>query len=141
MSEAKKPVVFILVVFAAVAAIAAISKLREGTELIPWCTNLADAQAQAKSLNKPVFAYFTATWCRPCQSMKKTTWADRNVEKALSAYVPVKLDVDENTQLTTKYHVSSIPLFVIIDDAGEVKASHAGALAPDEFLSWLNESR
>jgi len=141
MNEANKPIIFIFVVFAAVAGIVGISKLREGSDRIPWRTNLSGAQSEARAQNKPVFAYFTATWCGPCQSMKKTTWSDKKVEEALSAYVPVKLDVDENTQLAMQYKASSIPLFVVMDDQGNVKASTSGALGPSEFLAWLNQSR
>jgi thioredoxin-related protein len=81
--------------------------------------------------------YFTATWCGPCQEMKRTTWADAKVEEALRGFVPVKIDVDDNAELARKYAVTSIPKVILIDKDGNSVRSTEGYLKPDRFLAWL----
>ncbi len=96
------------------------------------------ATVEAQTANKPLFLYFTATWCGPCQSLKSTTWADADVEKALSAYVPVKIDIDEHPDLARNYPSDGIPHFVIANGDGKMLREQIGAMRPEDFLSWLN---
>jgi len=110
-------------------------------EKIPWVTDYAAAQAQSVKSGKPLFLYFTATWCGPCQSLKATTWADSRVASDLDHFVAVKLDIDvpENKALAVKYHVdqAGIPFFVVMDKQGNFVRSTVGALPPDMFLEWM----
>lgn len=110
----------------------------EGREIIPWRTDYGAATAEAQKTNRPLFLYFTANWCEPCQSLKHTTWASAEVEKALSDYVPVKIDVDENSELAKQYpgH-GSIPHFVVLGKDREIVREGEGAADPQEFLVWL----
>jgi thiol:disulfide interchange protein len=109
-------------------------------ELIPWRHDFAAAQQEAEQSNKPVFAYFTAAWCGPCQQMKRTTWADANVEQALRRYVPVKIDIDQNPALALRYGADAIPHLVILNPDGSSRWTHSGYLSVTEFLTWLNEA-
>jgi thiol:disulfide interchange protein len=109
-----------------------------GPERIQWRTDFNSAAAEAKSSNKPLFLYFTATWCGPCQSLKHTTWASADVEKALSNFVPVKIDVDEHRDLAKQYPSDGIPHFVIAKDDGTKLRETVGAYPPKEFIDWLD---
>jgi thiol:disulfide interchange protein len=110
----------------------------ESKELIPWRSDLASAQAEAKKSNKPLFLYFTAAWCGPCQSLKTTTWADPSVKNALSSYVPVKIDIDEHPDLAKRYPAEGIPHFVVAQADGRPLRESVGAVPPGEFVAWLN---
>ncbi len=107
-------------------------------ERIPWRDDFAAAGRESIAAHKPVFAYFTAQWCGPCQSLRHTTWADAGVAKALSGYVPVKIDIDAHPDLAARYSPSEIPTFVVLKEDGSVAKSQTGALGPDDFLAWLN---
>jgi thiol:disulfide interchange protein len=137
MRSSKNRLGFILLLGAALFAIAGIGRLMSGRELIPWRNDLAAAQREAGTTHKPVFAYFTAQWCGPCQSLRHTTWADRAVANALQAYVPVKIDIDEHPDLAQRYAPSYIPAFVVLNGDGSVAKEQTGALSPEDFLAWL----
>ena len=137
MKASHRPLVVVFVVFAAVMAVVAVSRWQAREEIVPWREDLAAARAEAASSGKPVFAYFTAEWCGPCFTMKSTTWADRDVESALQAYVPVRIDIDRNTPVALEYGAEAIPKFAVLDELGRVVKTTEGYMAPEEFLAWL----
>jgi thioredoxin-like negative regulator of GroEL len=138
MRQSPNRIWFILLLGAALAAIAGLGRFMSGQERIPWRDDFAAANRESVAVHKPVFAYFTAAWCEPCQSLRHTTWADAAVAKALSAYVPVKIDIDAHPDLAARYAPSAIPTFVVLKEDGSVVKSETGALMPEEFLTWLN---
>lgn len=138
MNQAHKPVWFIFFVLVAMIAVVGISQTMGGRDLIPWRTDFAAAQQEARSANKPLFMYFGATWCAPCQSLKRTTWADRDVETALQGYIPVNIDIDEQRALAQQYAFSDgIPFFIVMTPEGKITKVFEGAIGPKDFLEWL----
>jgi len=130
----------LLVIFAAILLVVGYSVYSRATrkpEVIPWVADLATAKAESAKTGRPVFAYFTADWCPPCQQMKATTFADDGVKRALESYVPVKIDVDRHTGLAGQYGAHAIPTMVVIDPAGNEKARMVGYLDPDDMIKWL----
>jgi thioredoxin-related protein len=138
MREAYKPFWFILAVLCGLTLLVALSRMNDAPEIIPWRTDFAAAQREAAATGKPLFAYFTARWCEPCQRLKHTTWADKEVERALQAYIPVEIDIDTHQELAARYVPETIPVFVVLDLKGVAIKSEDGALPPDEFITWLN---
>jgi thiol:disulfide interchange protein len=140
MREAYKPFWFILAVLGALILMVGISRFTAPREIIPWRTDFASAQKEAAATHKRIFAYFTASWCGPCQNLKSTTWADTNVELALRSFVPVEIDVDANHDLAARFVPEGvIPSFVVMNSDDSVIKSETGALPPDEFLDWLKK--
>jgi thiol:disulfide interchange protein len=137
MNQSTRPFWGLFIILACVLGISAASKLFRGKEIVPWRADLSAAREESRRENKPVFAYFTAEWCGPCQSMKGTTWADRGVESALRGYVPVKIDIDENRDLAEAYSIDAVPTFAVLDGEGRVLKSATGALRPQQFLEWI----
>jgi thiol:disulfide interchange protein len=139
MSKAYRPVFIVIAVFAVVMVIANFSRNPAGAaERIPWRHDLPSARTEAAAAHKPVLAYFTATWCGPCQEMHRSTWSDAKVEAALRDYVPVILDVDQNSKAAADFGVSAIPCYVVLDDQGKAVRRGEGYRPTDEFLDWLH---
>ena len=126
-----------LIVIAAIVVVAASSMLRRPHEVIPWRIDLAAATTESRQTGKPILVDFSATWCGPCQEMRRTTWSDPRVEEALRSYIPVQIDLDANHDLAERFGVAAIPHLAIVNTDGRILASQEGALAPGELREWL----
>ncbi len=63
-----------------------------------------------KSTN-PVLVDFWATWCRPCQMVAPIL--EELTQEYAGKLTIAKLDVDQNQQTASKFHVMSIPTMII----------------------------
>jgi thiol:disulfide interchange protein len=140
MPRARRPLVFLGAIVLALTGIILISQWRaaHAVDLIPWRKDLPEAEAEAKAQHKQVFAYFTATWCGPCQEMKRTTWSDNTVGRAMeSRFVPVKIDIDENRSLAIAYGIDGVPTFIALSEMGNVVRQATGYMDAKEMENWL----
>jgi thiol:disulfide interchange protein len=137
MKTADQPIWVIFVGICLMVALSSLPKLLEPKELITWETDWIAVQAKAVKSGKPVLIYFTAPWCAPCQELKATLFANKNVFDALTAYIPAKIEVDNHKDLVQKYSVSEIPFFVITSASGELRRTLNGVYDSDDFVRWL----
>jgi uncharacterized protein YyaL (SSP411 family) len=139
MKDAYKPVWFILFVVVGLIAVAGIGYLRsgDGPERVPWQEDFPAARTTSTRDSRPILLYFTASWCGPCQQMKKTTWADERVAEALKGYIPVKVDVDKQPALAEQYGIGHYPWMEIIEPDGTRKLLVDHYVSADEFLTLL----
>jgi thioredoxin-like negative regulator of GroEL len=91
-----------------------------------WLTSLEDAQKLALVSNKFIVIDFWASWCRPCREMDLKSWNNPQVTEELEGYVKLKLDMDSNKRIASKYGVSSIPVMMILDANGKVVYQFSG---------------
>jgi thiol:disulfide interchange protein len=136
--EPFKPVWGLFAILVVVTVVALAVRAMRPDEIVPWREDFAAAQTEARTAGKPMLAYFTAAWCGPCQRMRSTTWADRDVEAALQDYVPVKIDIDRQPDLAMRYQVQAVPTMIVLRQDGEIDKVITGLLQPSDFISWLN---
>lgn len=86
----------------------------------------------------PVIVDFWAPWCRPCKAIEPIL--EEIADKAGERVRLVKLDVDSNLGVSSRYGVLSLPTVMLFAD-GEPKATVVGAASRKtferEFESWL----
>lgn len=86
--------------------------------------------------SEPVFVDFFAEWCGPCKAM---TPALQQVAAEMKGKVKfVKLDVDQNPNITQQYRIQAMPTLMIFKN-GQVAAQRVGALVQKKQLQdWIN---
>jgi len=91
------------------------------TETVPHISwfegSVEEAFAIAERENKPIFLYWGAVWCPPCQEIKHTVFKSRRFIAQTKSFVPVYLDGDtEAAQLNgEKFGVKGYPTMIIFN--------------------------
>ena len=98
----------------------------------------ASFAADVLAVPGPVLVDFWAPWCRPCKAIEPIL---RELEAAAGGRLGlVRLNVDENPGVPSRYDVLSLPT-VILFEGGEARASVIGAATrrrfETAFASWL----
>jgi thioredoxin len=108
----------------------------------PLAVTEASFEREVLQADRPVLVDFWAPWCAPCRMVEPTVEA-LSREHAQTLKV-VKVNVDENPGLASRYHAMSIPTMIVINGAREVDR-WVGAL-PDKALRsrvarWIQRER
>lgn len=84
---------------------------------------------------KPVLVDFYADWCVPCKMMAPVI--DEIAEERSDIKVG-KLNIDEQMEIAHKYHVMSIPTFIVFKN-GEAAGRDMGAKPKSEVIGLLDK--
>tara|TARA_R110001592_G_scaffold326206_2_gene606961 strand:- start:504 stop:758 length:255 start_codon:yes stop_codon:yes gene_type:complete len=63
-----------------------------------------------------------------------------SVTEAIKAFVPVKIDIDQQPKTAEAYFAEATPAFFILDQGGVVRARAVGYHTPEDLVAYLNES-
>ncbi|MGJ8670170.1 MAG: thioredoxin family protein [Oceanococcus sp.] len=82
---------------------------------------VSEAFALAKDTNKPVFMYWGAVWCPPCNVIKSTVFTQQEFIQQTREFVAVYLDGDSEDAQRWGEHFSAMgyPTLVVFNSAGE----------------------
>ncbi len=80
---------------------------------------------------------FYADWCGPCKVVAPIL---EELSESIKDVTFVKVNVDENQELASKYSVFSIPTFLIFKD-GEVKNQFVGAHSKEGFEEEIEKAK
>ena len=84
--------------------------------------------------DKPVLVDFWAEWCGPCKMLSPTI--DALASEFSDKYAIGKLNVDNNSDIATKYGIRSIPCLLFFKD-GKVEKQIVGAIDKNEIADIL----
>jgi thioredoxin 1 len=91
-------------------------------------------EAEVMQSDRPVLVDFWAAWCGPCRMLAPTV--EQVAEKYNGKAKVVKLNVDENIEISGKYGIRGIPTLVLFNGGQEVDR-HVGV--PSNALSSISQ--
>tara|TARA_R100001509_G_scaffold151082_1_gene110318 strand:- start:319 stop:615 length:297 start_codon:yes stop_codon:yes gene_type:complete len=86
--------------------------------------------------DKPTLVDFFATWCGPCKTMSPIVDETKNIlgDKAKV----LKVNVDNNREVSLKYNIRSIPTMVIFKN-GEIVWRKPGVTSSKDLVEEVNK--
>ena len=75
--------------------------------------------------------YFSAPWCGPCKTLAP-------IVNELSSQINVrKINVDNDTELASKFGIRSVPTLVLVENGVEIRRK-VGVLTKEQILNFYN---
>jgi thioredoxin-like negative regulator of GroEL len=128
----------------AAASAAAASQPTAADGGIAWTYAANDAEvdaafARARSESKPVFVYWGATWCPPCNQLKATLFTRQDFIERSRAFVPVYVDGDRPgaQKLGARFAVRGYPTTVLFSAAGQELTRLPGEVDAQQYNELL----
>jgi len=110
---------------------------------IPWFEgSVAEAFNLAAAANKPIFMYWGAVWCPPCQEIKHTVFKSPEFIAQSKLFIPIYLDGDtERAQsVGEEFGVKGYPTMIIFSPQGEEVTRIPGGIDISRYNSILLSS-
>ncbi len=97
---------------------------------------------EAKKSGKPLVVVFSATWCPPCQQMKKSVYPSGSVKPYHDKFVWTYLDIDkpENRPAMQRFGVKGVPHIQFVSPAGKSLGHFSGAVSTRQFTGVLDRA-
>lgn len=97
------------------------------------------AFALARQAGKPVYLYWGAVWCPPCNQVKATLFSRPDFVERSRAFVPVYVDGDKPgaQKVASRFKVQGYPTMIIFKPDGTEITRLPGEVDPERYLLTL----
>jgi thiol-disulfide isomerase/thioredoxin len=107
---------------------------------IAWFAGDVDsAFARARSERKPLFLYWGASWCPPCNQVKATLFKRADFIERSRQFIPVYVDGDQPSaqKLADRFRVRGYPTMILFASQGSEITRLPGEIDPQQYLQVL----
>jgi thioredoxin-like negative regulator of GroEL len=111
---------------------------------IAWQRASSDAEvdkafALGKQSGKPVFLYWGAVWCPPCNQVKATLFSRPDFVERSRAFIPVYVDGDKPgaQKVAARFKVAGYPTMILFKPDGTEITRLPGEVDPQRYLITL----
>lgn len=96
--------------------------------------------ARAKAANKPVFLYWGAVWCPPCNQIKAVVFKRQDFIALSQLFIPVYLDGDTPgaQKLGARFKVRGYPTMILLKPDGTELTRLPGEVDANQYMEVLN---
>jgi len=100
----------------------------------PIVLTSANFEEEALHASVPVLIDFWAVWCGPCKMISPVV--DEIAAESDGSYKVCKVNVDDESELASRFGIMSIPTLVVLKN-GEIAASSVGVKSKQAILDML----
>ncbi len=111
---------------------------------VAWQQASSDAEvdrafALGRKTGKPVFLYWGAVWCPPCNQVKATLFSRADFVERSRAFIPVYVDGDKSgaQKVAARFKVTGYPTMVLFKPDGTEITRLPGEIDPQRYLLTL----
>lgn len=111
---------------------------------IAWQLASSDAEVDkafqlARQSGKPVFLYWGAVWCPPCNQVQATLFSRADFAERSRAFIPVYVDGDKPgaQKVAARFKVSGYPTMILFKPDGSEVTRLPGEVDPERYLLTL----
>ncbi len=103
---------------------------------------IESAFASAEVQGKPIFLYWGAVWCPPCQEIKHTVFKSQEFINLTRLFIPVYLDGDTDRAQSwgDRFDVMGYPTMIVFNPAGEELTRLPGNIDISQYNTVLELS-
>jgi len=113
----------------------------ESAHGIAWRKGDVDAAfAEARTTHMPVFLYWGAIWCPPCNQVKATIFNRQDFMDRARFFVPVYIDGDSPSaqKLGARFNVSGYPTMILFTSDGREITRLPGEVDAEQYMRVLS---
>lgn len=106
-----------------------------------WGGDFDMAVKAAAEQSKFVLVAFHSENCPPCVAMDRTVLRADVIQKALSDFVPVRVDVARDQRVAGMFGVFATPTYAVLSPEGKLLAQTQGFQSEEEMLQFFQTAK